>query len=179
MRKHNEGYTLAMVLVVLLVLEVLVGIILTNSMRNLKIQEVAVQRMSDKYAVEGELERIVARLETALTATASNPVEVVLEDSTDVETQLYRNYDVETQLYRNYMVIAVRSNQVQLGCILELTGAAVVDQGKGKYEFSALKGIQYEHYEISTVEEVAVDDGEPENYTGTIPKENIPDGSTE
>ena len=61
MKKHNEGYTLVLVMLVLVVLCLLAGFILTTALRNLEAQQSAAQQVQDRYAAQGELEKIVAQ----------------------------------------------------------------------------------------------------------------------
>ena len=63
MKKHNEGYTLVLVLVVMLVLTTVATAILTFSVSNLKNQQGMVDRMEAKYAAQGEIEKIVGQLD--------------------------------------------------------------------------------------------------------------------
>lgn len=63
MKKHNEGYTLVLVLVVMLVLTIVATAILTFSVSNLKNQQRMVDRMQDKYAAEGAIEAVMAQLD--------------------------------------------------------------------------------------------------------------------
>lgn len=63
MRKHNEGYTLVLVLVVILVLTVCATAVLSFSAQNLKTQQRMVERMQDKYAAEGAIEAVMAQLD--------------------------------------------------------------------------------------------------------------------
>ena len=150
MKKHNEGYTLVLVLMVMVILSLLSASILTAAMQNLKFQETSAQRMSDTYAVEGELEKVTARLETALN---SGTAEVVLWDADETGTLI--------QSYGNNVSITIRRGQTELDCVLTLLGingpTTITDLGDGVYRFTDLAQIEYAHYEISTVEEVAAD----------------------
>ena len=157
MKKHNEGYTLVLVLVVMLVMSLLCTVTFTAAMQNLKFQKITAQRMSDTYAAEGELEKVTARLETAVidpNSTYVYPVQVVLLDADDDKMTVEPN--------GNTLTIKIRSGRVELDCVLTLTGqngAATVieDKGGGMYSITNLTQIQYTHYEIFTVEEVAAD----------------------
>lgn len=50
MKKHNEGYVLVLVLVVILVISLLSAAILSFSLKNLQNQQAAVDRMEEEYA---------------------------------------------------------------------------------------------------------------------------------
>lgn len=76
MKKHNEGYVLAFVLIVVAVLALISTAVSTVAVRNMESQQAAVKRMQDKYEAEGVIEKIVAEL--------SN-IEVF--EATDVKTE--------------------------------------------------------------------------------------------
>ena len=63
MKKHNEGYALPFVLVVLIVMCLIVVGIMDFSLRNLKSQQNTILRMEAKYEAAGEIEKIVAAVE--------------------------------------------------------------------------------------------------------------------
>ena len=63
MKKHNEGYTLPLVMVVLLVLAIVAVTIMTTSLKNMQRQQGFIDTMKDQYAAQGEIEKIVAQLE--------------------------------------------------------------------------------------------------------------------
>lgn len=78
MKKHNEGYVLPFVLVVLVVVCLVAVSLLTASLDNLKRQQASIDRMEAKYAAQGEIEKLVAGLEKGiesinLTVTISKP----------------------------------------------------------------------------------------------------------
>lgn len=62
MRKHNEGYVLAMVMVVIAVLALVASIMLSMGLNNVQTQQAYVERMQEKYEAEGQLEVVVASL---------------------------------------------------------------------------------------------------------------------
>lgn len=61
MKKHDEGYVLVYVTVVLLVFCLVATIILTGAHRNLQNQQKTIEQMKDQYVAEGMLEQIVAQ----------------------------------------------------------------------------------------------------------------------
>lgn len=62
-KKHNEGYALVLVLVVMVVLTTVSLAVMSFSLRNLQSQQASVDRMAAKYAAQGEIEKIVGQLE--------------------------------------------------------------------------------------------------------------------
>ena len=90
MRKHNEGYALVLVLVVLIVLALLATVILGSAQRNLDAQKNSIEYMKCKYQAQGEIEKIVTTLEIQDEGTIgykdedSTAVVTPLEDSVEI-----------------------------------------------------------------------------------------------
>ena len=102
MKKHDEGYVLAYVTVVLLLFCLIATMILTGSMKNLTAQQDTIQRMEDRYAAEGMIQQIIANGFEAGDELKEN-VLVCEEDGT------------------NFHLI-VRSGTVQIDCIVDSNG---------------------------------------------------------
>jgi len=64
MKKHDEGYALPFVLVVLVVLCIIAVAIMDTSLRNLEAQQSTIQRMQSKYEAAGRIEAITAAMQT-------------------------------------------------------------------------------------------------------------------
>ena len=64
LKKDTGGYALLYVLVIVMVLAAISMMICTVALRNLQSQQAAVERMADKYAAQGEIEKIKAKIET-------------------------------------------------------------------------------------------------------------------
>jgi len=62
MRKHDEGYTLPLVMVVLLVLAIVAVTIMTTSMNNMLRQQSFIEQMEAQYIAQGKIEMVVAKL---------------------------------------------------------------------------------------------------------------------
>lgn len=58
LKKDTGGYALLYVLVIVMVLVAISMMICTVALRNLQSQQAAVERMADKYAAQGEIEKI-------------------------------------------------------------------------------------------------------------------------
>lgn len=71
MKKHDEGYSLLLVVVVILVLSILSAALMTAAVSNVKGQRASINRMKDKYAAQGEVEMLVAKLSQENTITLS------------------------------------------------------------------------------------------------------------
>lgn len=62
MKKQDDGYVLVLVLVVMVVLGIVSAGLMTLGLSNLKSQRASVQRMEDKYAAMGQIEKAEAAL---------------------------------------------------------------------------------------------------------------------
>lgn len=136
MKKHNEGYSLVLVLVVLTVLSLVASFILSFSLRNLQSQTASVERMEQKYAAAGEIERIVAQLEAIKGET--EPKELSLSNVTLSE--------------ENTLAIEVQHEAVLIKCTLKLT-ADKVEYNGGVFKITKLTDVQYTSYEILSAPE--------------------------
>lgn len=72
MKKHDEGYILAYVTVVLLIFCLVATTILTGALHNLQNQQNTIARMQDQYAAEGMIEKVVAQLGTYSFSTSTD-----------------------------------------------------------------------------------------------------------
>lgn len=142
MKKHNEGYALVLVLVVLTVLGLVAAFILSFSLKNLQNQQASVEQMQDRYAAEGEIEKVIAQLEDLIRAPSGEFVEL--------KNTVYSEAD-------GMIIVKASSGSVQIVCELLLQADSVTVRGDGEYIFTNLTGFEYRSYDISTAEEV---DGE-------------------
>lgn len=94
MKKHNEGYALVLVLVVITVLSLVAMAMTAASLRNLQNQQKSIERMEAKYAVQGEIEKVIAGFEEKI-ANASSVQEISIAKSPAVED--FAGVDAEVQ----------------------------------------------------------------------------------
>ena len=59
MKKHDEGYVLVYVTVVLILFSLIGSMILTSAMKNLNAQQAAITQMQDKYVAAGAIEKVL------------------------------------------------------------------------------------------------------------------------
>lgn len=62
MKKHDEGYVLAYVTVVLLLFSLIATMILTGALKNMTAQQDTIQRMKDRYIAEGMIQQVIAQI---------------------------------------------------------------------------------------------------------------------
>lgn len=79
LKKDTGGYALLYVLVIVMVLVAISMMICTVALRNLQSQQAAVERMADKYAAQGEIEKIKAIMEEGISGEYDNPAKAYLE----------------------------------------------------------------------------------------------------
>lgn len=160
MRKHNEGYALVLVLVVLLVLCILSSFMLTFSLRNLKQQEASANRLQAQYDAAGKIEIEMGRLQdfikripqgTTVTAVAepeNSKVTFTTQDAVPVSLEVQGAAKLEGGKLNLILVSA--SETVQIDCVLQF--AAVVSGDASHYSLTNLTGVEYVSYEISALE---------------------------
>jgi len=73
MKRNDDGYVLPLVLVVLLVLGIVVSSVLSASLRNLQVQNNAIQRSEAKYEAEGVIEIVKAELLDLVDTKSTDP----------------------------------------------------------------------------------------------------------
>ena len=85
MKKHDEGYVLAYVTVVLLVFCLVATTILTGAMKNLEHQQKAIEKTQDQYAAAGMIERILSNWDEAknMEAETSEEGTITIEKNDD------------------------------------------------------------------------------------------------
>ena len=160
MKKHNEGYTLVLVMVVLIILCLLVSYVLTFSLNNLKTQQTAALRVQDQYAAAGELEAAVVQLQAFID---QYPEKVILKATQDSDagtctltTQEASPYTVTfpgtADLKSGKLFLTVQSGTARIDCTLQLTAGAF-HEDSGVITITKLEGMEYLSYEMSLVKE--------------------------
>ena len=109
MKKHDEGYVLAYVTVVLLLFCLIATMILTGAMKNLTIQQDTVQHMKDRYAAEGMIQQVIAQISPLKPL---EPVENIWDTGVDCAVSEDGN---------GYVLTAV-SGTVQITCTIDSSG---------------------------------------------------------
>lgn len=165
MKKHNEGYTLVLVLVVLTVLSLLVSYVLTFSLRNLNTQKAAAVRVQDHYTAAGEIEAAIGVLEAFvkahpnMTLTVMNHSEngtFTLETKAENQEEQYTltlpgTATCETE--NIVMEFSGHSGSVRIDCELRFAGTLVrIYQQTNTYTCSNLTGVACTDYKISVAE---------------------------
>lgn len=192
MKKHNEGYTLVLVLVVMLVLTTVATAILTFSVSNLKNQQAMVERMEAKYEAMGALEVIESKLhkieieggkkgESAgdiIKEQINEQINEICNNESFADmniTVTYPTWNESTsgtgKFEENYtFLITVQKNGVSISCKWALilkgdrTEKTVSDVTEKTYTFSEIT-FDYASYDISTV--ISTDNNQESTVTTT------------
>lgn len=177
MKKHNEGYTLVLVMIVLVILCILSTYILSFSLKNINTQKAAALRTQEQYAVMGEIEATVASLQTfaeqcpegvtvTVTPKPNDPddpdddkfVLTVTEDDTQ-----YEFLGTATCTKDIEITLAAQSDSYRITCRLRFAGSVEkVIQKPNTYTLGALSGVEYIDYDISMVTKGGGDDAQVE-----------------
>lgn len=154
MKKHDEGYVLAFVLVVMVVLCLVALSIMSISLRNLQNQQASIQRMEDKYAAQGAIEKVVAEL-SELTFEANGNIENTLKNKIENHCTLAKDESGNTLItlakdesgksFTTQCTFVATHGTSQITCGLKLSG-------KIESDTATVNEVTYLSYEISTVE---------------------------
>lgn len=117
MKKHDEGYVLAYVTVVLLIFCLVAALILTGAMRNLNHQQNSIQQMKDQYVAEGMIEQVLAQLDKKGDITIDcDSFQQTAEDDTVIA-------ELTASVEDGLLVLVARSGDDTVTYTLELTAA--------------------------------------------------------
>ena len=152
MRKHNEGYVLVLVLVVLIVLCLFSTAILTGAQRNLQAQMNSVADMRNKYEAQGEIEEyVVSFLELA--------ENVSEEDEEGILLASYKidGFEVQVDPDNKKLVLIAEvgeEQRVQVVCTYTLACDIILkdEDETGAFTVKGYKGMTCTSCEISRVE---------------------------
>lgn len=165
MKKHDEGYALVLVLVVMVVLCLVALSMMSVSLHNMENQRASIQRMQDQYAAEGAIEAVLAQLENipALTIETEEVVDALnnkLETYCDsVSEGIVCDMRVEDPIYSQetpsndftYTVsLIAKSGQVQVKC--NFTLEATLTGTETNFVLNNTK-LTYNSYTISVLSE--------------------------
>lgn len=167
MKKHDEGYALALVLVVLTVICIVALSMMSVSLSNVTRQQVNLKHMEEKYAAQGEIEKVVARLEKELLS--SETPGIINVKGIDIEywcTEQRVEYGNDLELIKDIdndgvndagkerltftLTTKMPDSSVQIQCTIRITGAKIEEktQGANIYYAVTAPAIEYDSYTI-------------------------------
>lgn len=160
MKKHDEGYALVLVLVVLAVLSLVVASVLSVSLKNLQSQQSSIERMQDKYMAQGEIEKVVADIAGNTTLTLSKSYLTILSNVTDAQI----GEGVRCDGKACYLDLVSEYGTVSITCVIKISGT-ITENNQGnntKLYMISSPEITYESYTVTTVSSTETDGGEPQ-----------------
>ena len=158
MRKNNDGYVLPFVLVVMIVLCIISTSLMTAALMNLRIQQRFTEQMKDKYAAQGEIEKIVAILTRTviepenLTPDAISAAFAAWDDEVGVtqEGEEVEDGDIDAEKPFDITIsLEGSSDATTINCQIVLTAQCTSNEGNPPYTIE-ITDITYQSYEIST-----------------------------
>ena len=161
MKKHDEGYVLAFVMVVIVVLCLVAVSLMSISLNNMEAQSASVQRMQDKYAAMGTVEQVVAILNTtAGTATgkgdADEAIASILSGQSGVSVRVTSKPGAGDAFsgFEADVTISAQSNDIQIVCGLSWNGTLSKENGIYAVTTTECKYTSYQISAVGTGEEV-------------------------
>ena len=134
MKKHDEGYALILVLIVLMVLGLMASFMLSFSLQNVQTQQKYINRMQDQYAAAGEIEAIIGQMQSAkgCKVDSGNVIIKTADDGTE-----------------NAQVTLLADHEsIRIQCEILVADATVTEEDT-QYTICNAKSVQYISYEIS------------------------------
>jgi type II secretory pathway component PulJ len=135
MKKHNDGYALPFVLVVMVVVCLIAVSVMSFSLRCLQSQQASIARMTDKYKAMGRLEIVISQLERA---EAGNTVLLEIKDS---DAGFLFVYDDSNRCF----TIAAKENETIVGYKITVDASVSLQTNNDKdfYAVTNLKSLSY------------------------------------
>lgn len=124
MKKHDEGYVLVLVMVVMLVLCAIAVGVLSIALNNFQNQQATIDRTKAQYAAEGEIEKVIAVLENGL----EDETTLTLSEET---TLSFVKKSGKEDTNEGTLTIVVKTDSVIITCELSTTGITDVTDNPG------------------------------------------------
>lgn len=159
MKKHDEGYTLILVLIVLLVMTFTAVSILSVSASNIRKQGESVAAMKNKYKAAGEIEKAVASIDAELAKISNGFGNAFLTGILDEDTVSFSEPVWNEE--ENGITVHLESHcdTVIIVCNILIKGSEIEATAEGKFDITDPE-LVYTGYEVVTGEQTAA---EPEN----------------
>lgn len=132
MKKHDEGYVLVYVMVVLVVFCLVAATILTGALRNLNHQQSQIDKMQDQYEAAGWIEQVLAQWGNS--STESGQYVTINNVPTNVactEKGMWEDTQIET------VTLYAQSGTVSITCVVQAEDGKVLSYRVGTVELPA------------------------------------------
>ena len=162
MKKHDEGYVLAFVMVVITVLCLIAVLLMPLSLRNLEAQNDSIRRMQDKYAAQGVIETVVAKMDSTDTVEIRNQgnLQSSLADYWGVSEEdfvITNSTEKDGEIAEFSASVRIVSEHETATVVATLIWSADVTKADGNYQITP-NSLKYESYQVSSVREEGPDD---------------------
>lgn len=149
MKKHDEGYILAYVTVVLMIFCLVATVILTGALRNFQIQQNSIAQMKDQYAAEGMIEQVVAQLDAKGSPTISGYEELAEDNQTIIKKM---SVSVENIEGKSVLLLRAQNGSVVVTGSFVLSAENAYSSNNVAY-ITGLNSYTYDSYEVGGVSE--------------------------
>lgn len=149
MKKHDEGYILAYVTVVLMIFCLVATVILTGALRNFQSQQNSIAQMKDQYAAEGMIEQVVAQLDAKGSPTISGYEELAEDNQTIIKKM---SVSVENIEGKSVLILRAQNGSVVVTGSFVLSAENAYSSNNVAY-ITGLNSYTYDSYEVGGVSE--------------------------
>ena len=153
LRKDTGGYALLYVMVIVFVLCAISMTICTVALRNLQSQEASVKRMEEKYAAQGEIEKIKAQLGTEILplgletdGTAEAAKKTFVTNMCSLENSRYSTVEGKPK----QLMFAASSGSTKIVVVLEVEDVVIASETKEETNASGEK-VNVTYYTLKEV----------------------------
>ena len=164
MKKHDEGYVLAFVMVVITVLCLIAVLLMPLSLRNLEAQNDSIRRMQDKYAAQGVIETVVAKMDSvikiSMTEDSASLLKAYLGAGLEGNAEItYNSFpkEIGTGNFVAEMDIVSTNDSARVEATLIWEASVVGNTETNTYQITPYL-LQYKSYQVSSVREEGPDD---------------------
>lgn len=159
-KKHDEGYALVFVLVVMTVLGIIAVSLMTGALSNIKRQTATVERMQEKYTAQGELERQIVLMADAIGKCASGTQYTRVSEAQKKITESIPGMEWENEGTSRSCkkTFVIESGSVRIDCKVVFEGVISTESGGGEV-IRKPSGISYESYNITRVSPTETPEG--------------------
>lgn len=158
MKKHDEGYALPFVLVVITVLCLVSAYILAGAEQTVTAQQHSNAQMQQQYAAQGEIEKVVSQLDLI-----TSPAKLAEACGTAVEGKVLSiNESKENTIIFQF---TAKSGRVQIDCEIQIEADSVTgttDPATGEvtaWSVTYAKNYEYLRYDIQEVQPAPTEGG--------------------
>ena len=154
MKKHDEGYVLAYVMVILAVLMVIALSVMSVSLTNIQRQRADIERMQDKYAAEGAIERAIQTIEKSTGVVVFEQISFHDESVDEIKAEVVPDSISNAMDYTCRIRITARCGACLITCEVKTESQESISKNnEDHYRLKDPKILGYESYKISTVTE--------------------------